>query len=189
MRILIEDYPLAWVCSVDGDEAAHLPLVGVFDAADRLTELIGHFAVSNPLGAAFAASPRATILFSGPSGYISPAYAGRRDWAATWNYANLRIEAEIAVEPALTEQALDLLADKMEAGAEMPWSPAELGGRYDSLRSRIVGFRASVCRLEGRFKLGQDERPDTLRSILANLPDGDLKAWMHRFNRDRLAGG
>jgi transcriptional regulator len=50
----------------------------------------------------------------------------------------------------------------------------------------IVGFRAQVTRVAGKFKLGQDERPETLRSIVARHPDPVLVRWMRRFNEERI---
>ncbi len=184
VRLLIESCPLAWVCA--GGEASLLPLVGVFDSEDRLVELIGHFSRANPLGAALTKVPQATILFTGPAGYVSPSQAGRRDWAPTWNYAQLRIEAEVDVSAEMTAQALDILIEKMEAGRPEPWRAAELGERYEKLLPKIIGFRARPTAVAAKFKLGQDERPETLRAILSNMQDDELAAWMKRFNQQRL---
>ncbi len=186
IRHLVESYPLAWVVPASGGAASQLPLIGIFDAENRMTELIGHFALRNPLGAALAADKRATILFSGPDGYISPQQAGNRQWGPTWNYAQAEISTEISVEPELTEEALRLLIDKVEANSARPWSASELGARYHKMLPLIVGFRAHVKHIRGRFKLGQDEAPETLNTILQNMHNPDLAAWMRRFNPGRV---
>lgn len=187
VRALIEAYPLAWVCAGSGStlDASLLPLVGVYDASGKLTDLIGHMAVGNPLYAALSGDPRATVLFRGPDAYISPEHAGRRDWGPTWNYAQLRIGAKIGFDADFTEHALVTLLGAVESGRAEPWHPAELGERYDPMLARIIGFRAKVTTLSGRFKLGQDETPETLNSILAKVPDDATKAWMRRFNAGR----
>ena len=187
VRALIEAYPLAWVCGgpAGGMDASLLPLVGVFDENGRLTELIGHLMRSNPLHATLSRDPRATILFMGPDSYVSPEHAGRRDWAPTWNYAQLTIDAEIVFDTALTEYSLQVLIDAMEAGREAPWDVAELGPRYYGMLDRIIGFRARVTGLRGKFKLGQDEDAGTLRAILGGLPDAPTVEWMRRFNKGR----
>lgn len=182
---LIDAYPLAWVRAENG-EASLLPLIGVFDAEGQLVELIGHFGLTNPLHAAFSANRSAQILFSGPQGYVSPSDAGRRDWGPTWNYAQVRVDADIAIEPDLTPHALDLLIGRCERGKAMPWAAGELGERYGQLVRHIVGFRARVRSVKPRFKLGQDEDLPTLRAILSNIGDEALAAWMVRFNRQRL---
>ncbi len=186
VRLLIEKYPLAWVIAADGDEASQLPLIGVFDDENRLTELIGHFARSNPLNDAFAKRSTARIQFSGPSGYVSPAQAERSNWAPTWNYAHVRIAAEVSVVPEFTAEAVDILIDWMERDRENPWRASNLEERYERLLPMIVGFRARVIDVNATFKLGQDERPETLHAILKNLQDNDLKEWMRRLNRSRL---
>lgn len=191
VRALIEHYPLAWVCACGGDIASHLPLVGVFDTNNELIELIGHFMRSNPLAGAFAQNPRATIRFSGPNGYISPSQAGRRNWAPTWNYANVQVHAEIDVDPSFTAAAVDLLVDHVEQGMPRPWRAAELGERYELLMPLIAGFRARVTQVRAVFRLGQSEDPPTLNAILSSLPAGELADWMRRLNRGHpgLKGG
>lgn len=187
VRELIAEYPLAWVCARGGaaERASLLPLIGEYDADGVLTHLVGHLSRTNPLCAALQADPVALILFRGPEGYVSPHHAGSREWAPTWNYAQLQIEGETAFEPDITDEALDLLIDAMEAGRPEPWTSAELGDRYAPMRRAIIGFRMRVTKMRGTFKLGQDERPETLRSILARLPDPALVRWMRRFNPER----
>ncbi|MEM6914322.1 MAG: FMN-binding negative transcriptional regulator [Pseudomonadota bacterium] len=185
VQLLIEQYPLAWVCTKGGAEASQLPLIGVFNEAGRLYELIGHCARRNPLVSALTHDPSALILFSGPSGYISPRMTNRRDWGPTWNYANIRISAEITIDPDLTAEAIHMLARKMEHGHDKAWSVYELKERYNQLFPLIVGFRARVKDLQARFKLCQDEQTSDYQPIIANLENGDLRDWMLRFNRWR----
>jgi len=184
VRALIECYPLAWVCASGGDVASHLPLVGVFDGSNALIELVGHFVRSNPLSEAFAQDPRATILFSGPNGYISPSQAGRRNWGPTWNYANVHVQAEIDIDPSFTAEAVDLLVEQSEQGMARPWRASELGERYELLMPLIIGFRARVTQVKAVFRLGQSEDPPTLNAILSNLPGGELADWMRRMNQN-----
>lgn len=183
VRALVEGYPLAWVCGgVDAPEASLLPLVGRFDDRGRLVELIGHLMRSNPLYPALLKGAQATILFKGPDAYVSPEHAGRRDWGPTWNYAQLTVGAEVAFDADFTETSLQLLIDAMEGGRANPWHVGELGPRYRAMLTHIIGFRARVTRLSGRFKLGQDEQRETLDRILGNLPDPETVSWMRRFN-------
>lgn len=187
VRALVEQYPLAWVCggSAGAVEASLLPLVGVFDADGRLVELVGHLMRSNPLLTALEADPRATILFKGPDAYVSPEHAGLKNWGPTWNYAQLKIGAEVRFDAGLTEWSLELLVAAMESGRTEPWDVGELGDRYGAMLGHIIGFRASVTSLSGKFKLGQDEKPETFASIVATLPDATTTAWMRRFNKGR----
>lgn len=188
VRDLIAEFPLAWVCARGGDgaPASLLPLLGDYDADGRLTELVGHLGRRNPLVAALTRDPRAQVLVQGPQGYVSPEHAGRRDWAPTWNYAQLSIEAQVRFTPEETGLAVRRLVEAMETGRARPWTAAELGERYEAMERQIVGFRARVTEVRGRFKLGQDETPETVRAIVAATPDPALARWMARFNTGRL---
>lgn len=184
---LIEEYPLAWVCggAAGAVEASLLPLVGVFDEDGRLVELIGHLMRSNPLYAALSADRRATILFKGPDAYVSPEHAGLLNWGPTWNYAQVKVAADVVFDSDFTEMSLDVLVRAMETGRARPWNIGELGERYTGMLQHIIGFRATVTELSGKFKLGQDEKPEVFASIVHSLPDAGTVEWMRRFNKGR----
>ena len=187
VQALIAEYPLAWVTAHhDSAVASLLPLIGVYDAAGRLTELIGHLARSNRLYKALTDAPDATLLFRGPEGYVSPEQAGLTDWGPTWNYAQLVIRTEIRFDANETAAALDVLIDAMERDRAEPWTVAQMGPRYHGMLGAIIGFRAKVIDVQGRFKLAQDERPDVLQSIIANCPDEAMQRWIRRFNPGRV---
>jgi transcriptional regulator len=188
VRDLIAEYPLAWLCVPGGGtEAASLfPLLGEFSAGGDLTHLFGHMSRRNPLFEQLGRNPEALILFQGPQAYISPTHAGRRDWAPTWNYAQLRIAVRVTFLPEETPLALVGLIDAMEDGFDHPWDVAELGDRYVPMQGAIIAFRAEVTVLNGKFKLGQDEEVATLAKIFETLPDQAVVRWMRRFNAARL---
>lgn len=188
VRDLIAGHPLAWVVSGDAvpPAASPLPLIGAYDEAGRLVALIGHLARRNPLFKALSANPRALILCQGPQGYVSPEHALQPGWAPTWNYAQLTIEAELVFDERETERSLDTLIAPMERGRATPWTSREMGARYTGMLGAIIGFRASVVSVRGTFKLGQDERVETLQTILDRHPNKSLTAWMRRMNAGRL---
>jgi transcriptional regulator len=140
----------------------------------------------NPLMAALEAQPRATILFTGPQAYVSPACVSDPAWAPTWNYAQVRIEAEVGFRPEASGEALARLVAAMEAAAGSGWTIAQMGARYEPMEQAIIAFEAKVLSVHGRFKLGQDERPERLREILDRHPDANLVRWMRRMNAERL---
>lgn len=183
VRALIEGYPLAWVCggAASALEASQLPLVARFGPDGDLIELIGHLARSNPLYRSLMADGRATILFNGPNSYVSPENAGIRDWAPTWNYAQLKVTADIRFDEGFTETSLQILIKAMEAGRSDPWVVSALGPRYRTMLNHIIGFRCLVTDMSGTFKLGQDEGEAAFDAIVATLADDKLTAWMRRF--------
>lgn len=187
---LIAEYPLAWVVSKNdsagscGFGATPLPLLGETDAQGRIVSLLGHFALSNPHVAMLRASPQATILFTGPHGYISPEAVSRPGWAPTWNYAIAQFDVDIQFMPQENDLALESLVTKMEADRREPWTISRMGERYAQMAQRIVAFRGHVRTGRGRFKLGQDETPQTLAEILTEVNDPALLRWMKDFNAD-----
>lgn len=183
VRSLVAQHPLAWVCS--GAEASQLPLIGEYDGSGRLVALIGHLARSNPLSKSLREEAGAMVLFSGPNAYVSPEHAGIRDWAPTWIYANLRIQTKIRVDAALTDYSLDVLIAAMESEQKEPWTREEIAHRYNGMARHIIGFRANVLAIEGRFKFGQDESDPVYRNIVGSLPSPTAVAWMRRFNLHR----
>jgi len=185
VRDLLAEFPLALVSASGEAPASLLPLIGDFDAAGSLVELVGHMSRRNPLVGALRRDARATIQVLGPQGYVSPEDAGRRDWAPTWNYAQLGIEAQVSFTPEETGLAVRRLVETMEAGRGRPWRVGELGDRYAAMERRIIGFRARVTGLRGRFKLAQDEAPETARAIVAATRDPALARWTARFNEGR----
>jgi transcriptional regulator len=181
---LIEAFPLAWVvsCGPDGFGATPLPIMVETNDAGEPRSLIGHFARSNPQVALLEHSPRALFLFQGPHAYISPSWISNRTWAPTWNYAVIRIEADVRFVADGADAVLERLVDKMERGRPGAWSIDEMGARYARLRTGIVAFEAEIRTLRPRFKLGQEETPAVLGEILAHTGDEGLNAWMRRLN-------
>jgi transcriptional regulator len=181
---LIDEYPLAWVVSngPDGFAATPLPCMAATNEAGEPVRLVGHFAKSNPQVALLERNARALFLFQGPHSYVSPSWVSNRRWAPTWNYAVLRIEADVRFLPDDTDVVLGQLVARMEHGRPDAWSVAEMGERYQQLRQHVIAFEAEVRTLRPRYKLGQDERPEVLDEILARTADDALRRWMLRMN-------
>lgn len=182
---LIAEYPLAWVISRDFD-ATLLPLLVECDAGGEPTALLGHYPLHNPQVAMFKADRGALILFTGPQGYVSPTIVTAPGWGPTWNYAALRIVADIEFVPAETDTALRLLIDHLETGSG--WTGDAMGERYDMLSRYVVAFRATIRSVEATFKLGQDERQATFDDIVERHGNHILADWMKR-HRAALCSG
>lgn len=188
VRKLVDEHPLAWVIAPGAPAAAAcpLPMLGDYDTADALVGLVGHMGRGNPLVALLSENPRAQFLFTGPQAYVSPEHARRRNWGPTWNYAAVRVEAEVTLDAALTRASVERLVAASEAGRAQPWTPEALEGRYDAMLRAIIGFTARVTALDATFKLAQDEDDAVLGALVEGHPDPALRAWMKRMNGDRL---
>ena len=183
----IREFPLAWVCPLGGNPmlSTLLPLLPETNAAGQLHTLLGHIPRRNPLLEALTAQPRASVLFCGPQAYVSSACVSDPAWAPTWNFAQVRIDATIRFDVEATDEALWALTRAMEAYEPTGWTPDNMGERYSRISRAVIGFRAQVNQHQARFKLGQDEKPERLREILARHPDAALVRWMRRFNAGR----
>jgi transcriptional regulator len=148
----------------------------------KIASLLGHFALSNPHVAMLRSAPQATVLFMGPQGYISPELVTKPGWAPTWNYAVAQFDVQIELLPEENARALEKLVYWMERDRQVPWTIARMGDRYDLMVKQILAFRAHVRRARGRFKLGQDETPQTRTEVLKKLGNAELVRWMADFN-------
>ena len=82
--------PLAFVVTGAAGHAdtTLLPLRPEQIDAGRIATLTGHYPRANPQVAQLQAEPRASLLFLGPHGYVSPSWFADRTQAPTWNYAS-----------------------------------------------------------------------------------------------------
>ena len=174
---LIDACPLALLVSGEGEGFAvtPLPLLAVRDAGGRVVELIGHFARANPHVAKLEQKPRAQALFLGPNAAIPASWVSKPRWAPTWNYAFVRLDIEVRLDPEDNDAAVRQLVHAVDGDR---WSVDSLGDRYAGLIGRIVAFRAKVLAVDAVFKLGQDEDRESFAEILAALGGHPLAALM-----------
>lgn len=189
---LIQEYPLAWLISGSGDDilATQVPLIAELNPEGVVVRLLGHFARRNPQVAALRDDGRATALFSGPHGYISPSWFRDRTQAPTWNVTTLKMRLRIRVDdrPECADAVLARLVEHMERGRPHAWAIADMATRYEQLRRGIVGFYGEVLTGDAKFKLGQNERIDVLVDQMAGLEANglaDLARWVREHNAHR----
>lgn len=188
---LVRACPLAWLVSIDpaGEVlSSQLPLLPL-PPEDGAMLLLGHMARTNPLVARLGDRPRAAILFQGPNAYVSPSWYANRDSAPTWIYVNATLTVDIALREDMTDRAINLLVHRMEQGRPERWRVAEIAHRYAALRDRVIGFTATVRKVDAKFKLAQDEAPPVVRETLDHLEDDALIRWVMAANADRLGAG
>jgi transcriptional regulator len=154
-----------------------LPLLAQLNAEGGVTEFFGHFGRSNPQIEALQADPRALVIFMGPQAYVPTAWVSPTGWAPTWNYALAYFEVEVRFDAGENDRALAELVETMEQGQ---WTTDRMGARYEPLAQRILAFRARVIRQVGKFKLGQDETPETFEKIVQHLSPSPLAELMRR---------
>lgn len=176
LTALMSQHPLATVITQGpaGMCADHIPLM--FEpVAGTHGRLIGHVARNNPLWQCDPAQ-ELLVVFQGPSAYISPNwYATKAEGGKvvpTWNYAVVHAHARLRALPA-PEEVLDIitrLTDRHEAEQPHPWQVADAPADFTQrLLGNIVGIELSITRLQGKWKVSQNQPEANRLSVAAGL--------------------
>jgi len=168
---LIQAQPFGMLLSVaeGAPMISHIP----FTIARREPVLVlaAHVAEANPHWRTLAGA-RATAVFRGTHGYISPRwYTNPKRDVPTWNYEVVHCSGTVSIAPESEKIAvLKQLVDAMETGMLQPWSVDELDAQYrEALQGGIVAVYLEVDQLEAKFKLGQNRAPADLQGAAAGL--------------------
>ena len=156
-----------------GLEASQIPMV-VDAAAAPLGILNGHMARANPLWK--RAKGDALAVFLGPHAYISPSWypskAETGKVVPTWNYLAVHATGTIEFfdEPARLRGHVEQLTRANEAGREPPWAVGDAPDAYIAqLLRAIVGFRFTITRLEGQWKMSQNKSATEQDGVIRGL--------------------
>jgi len=170
--------------------ASHLPLHLRRSSGGTVEEpavLVGHMAKQNPQWRS-AAGRQALVVFSGPHCYVSPTWYAEPNTVPTWNY--IAVHAYGRVE--LTEDPTELrriLSDSValyESGMPKPWEFDPTSELSEALVKQIVGFRITVERWEGKWKLNQNQslvRRKRVVAVLAARSDAASQAVAAEMQR------
>jgi transcriptional regulator len=175
---LVDDHPWALLVSNsdEGPLVTNLPLL-----LDRSRGgngvLVGHLARANDHARALQATASAPTMavFHGPSSYVTPSWYPGRDMPGTFYYmaahcyGRVRLQSETELE-----QSLEILNRRMEAQVEDGWNMDEIP--YSEIMRRlpaIMGFELEIDRIEGKFKLGQDEPRAAAMAVAERLAASD----------------
>jgi transcriptional regulator len=195
MYRLIEDHPWALLVN-NGDEgpyATNLPLLLDRSRGEHGT-LVGHIARTNEHARALEAATTPTLaVFEGPYSYVTPAWYPDRDMPSTYYYTAVHCYGRVHLQTDVElERWLAVLTGRMEAQVDNGWKMSEVPHSEITRRLPfILGFELPVERIEGKFKLGQDEpRRDALAVSVhlarATDPSHRALAEMTRlYNEDR----
>lgn len=165
LRELMEAHSLAALVtfSEQGLIANHLPLMYDPEPAPCGT-LRGHLSRANEQWRTFRQDLDGLAIFQGPQAYVSPnSYPTKQETGRvvpTWNYAVVHAYGPLKVfhEPERLREFLDGLTTKHEADQPAPWAPADAPPEYvEGLLKAIVGIEMTITRLEGKWKVSQNQ--------------------------------
>ena len=178
---LIKDNPLATVIS-NGGKNLEISLTPVSINNDH-SILEGHFAKKNDILNLFAKHKRATFLFQGPNGYISPSLFISSPHLPTWNYSMVEIQADVTLINDKME--VMVLLNKLTKKFDRNFSHFQRSQDYldliDAAAKEVVGFKAKIIDMKAKFKLSQNKQQSDINVLITALrQSGDA-------DRDTLA--
>jgi transcriptional regulator len=132
--------------------------------------LVGHMARANPQWWE-AGSQTVLTIFSGPHAYISPTWYEAEQVVPTWNYTAVHaygrvqiIEDEIALLK-IVQETVRLY----ERAMPRPWSFDGSGTFAERMLGQIVGFRIEIDKIEGKWKLNQNQSIERREKVVRAL--------------------
>jgi transcriptional regulator len=151
-----------------GLTASHLPLLLDADAGPH-GQLLGHMARANTQWRVVRGEVMA--VFPGPHAYVSPSWYQEAGTVPTWNYVAVHAYGTFHV----VEDHDDLLGilrrsiGTYEGARSEPWVFDESAAHVETMLKAIVGFRIEVTRLEGKWKLSQNQTEERRRRVMRAL--------------------
>lgn len=150
--------------TADGIIASHIPLLLDPEPTPYGT-LLGHLARPNPQTR--GVSGEALAIFLGPDSYVTPSwYATKRATGKvvpTWNYVAIHAYGplEFIDDPKHAREHVTNLSNRFERNRAVPWAVSDAPEDFiASLVRGIIGFRLTITRLEGKWKMGQNRPPE-----------------------------
>lgn len=182
---LIDAHPLgAWVTLGAGALAAnHIPFI-LDRSRGEFGTLRGHVSRANSVWRELPGEIDSLVIFQGPQAYITPSWYPSKQLdgrvVPTWDYVVVHAHGRPrAIEdPQWIAQLLIDLTDHNEAKQALPWQVADAPADFIAKLARaVVGIEIPLSRLEGRWKLSQDEAmPDRIGSAAGLAAMGDTSS-------------
>jgi len=176
MHALMRTHPLAALVTLSpsGLEGNHIPMQLSVDGGPQGL-LRGHVARANPLLRDLQLLD-ALVIFQGPQAYVSPGWyptkAQTGKAVPTWNYMVVHAHGPLRLveDQDWLRQQLEALTATHEAGHAQPWSMQEAPADYiDTLMKAIVGIEIPITRLEGKWKLSQNQPQTNREGVIAGM--------------------
>jgi transcriptional regulator len=149
--------------------ASHLPFL-LDRTAGPHGALVGHMARANPQWRE-ADGQTVLAIFSGPHAYISPTWYEAEQVVPTWNYTAVHAYGRVQIiedESALLEIVQETVR-LYERTMPRPWSFDGSGTFAEQMLTQIVGFRIEIDKIEGKWKLSQNQPVERRKKVIRAL--------------------
>lgn len=192
----MREHPLATLVTFGpaGLEANHIPLLLEAGEDGSLGRLSGHVSRANPMWKNVDTTVEALAVFAGPDAYVSPSwYATRRETGQavpTWNYvvAHAYGALRLIEDRDWLARHVEALTRAHEGGRAEAWSLDEAPPEYAArLMAGIVGIEIPISRIEGKWKVSQNQPAANRAGVVQGLEaaGGDAAMAVARLVRER----
>jgi transcriptional regulator len=195
LQDFMEEFNFATVITQQNGEltASHIPFI-----LDRNLEPYGalraHIAIRNPQLKDFQSGSQALVIFQGPHTYISPSWYVNPENVPTWNYTVVHAYGvpKIGNKAAMIALLKDL-THKHESSSERPWDFDPKAPWVEKMLTEIVAFEMKIEKLEGKFKLNQNRKPEDREGVIETLSRSEdpaqrgVASWMTERRSDDLS--
>ncbi len=209
LQQLIARYPLATLCVSDatGLAADHIPMLLRPGSSTTTSEqpdanadwgyLVGHIARANPLAMKAATGIPCLAIFQAVQGYVSPNHYATKSIhgkvVPTWNYQVVHCHGRLTTisDRDWIEALVRDLTHYHEQSQATPWLVGDAPRDYlDQMLQAIVGVELQIERVEGKFKMSQNQPAENIASLMQSLSHGtiqeqDLAQSIQEFNKAR----
>ena len=181
---LMREHPLATLVNLGpaGLDANHIPLQLIAETGTPGV-LRGHVARANPLAAELADGATVLAIFHGPQCYITPSwYPSKHEHGRvvpTWNYVVVHAHgmARSIDDATWVRTLVEALTVTQEAQRDQPWAVADAPADYiERLSQAIVGIELRIERLEGKWKVSQNQPALNQVGVAQGLRDREAYA-------------
>lgn len=176
----VEEHPWALLVNngADGPFATNLPLLLDRTRGPRGT-LVGHIARANQHVHVLTNADAPTLaVFSGPYSFVSGSWYPNRDMPSTYYYTSIHCYGRVRTQT--TEQLekwIEILTNRMESAYPNGWNFGDVPHSDITRRlPSILGFEIEIDRIEGKYKLGQDEPKKDAMAVCRHLEKSSERA-------------
>ncbi|MEQ1543645.1 FMN-binding negative transcriptional regulator [Methyloglobulus sp.] len=176
---LIRSRPLATLVTLSstGINSNHIPLHLSAQPAPFGT-LQGHVARANPILNDLNSESEVLAIFHGPDAYISPSWYATKQEAGkvvpTWNYTVVHAYGSLRIidDAAWVRHQLEALTNHNEAAFPEPWAVSDAPHDFtEKLIEAIVGVEIVITRLDGKWKVSQNQPDKNQASVIQGLSE------------------
>lgn len=173
IREFMETYPFAFLTGsfLSGDQVAtQIPVL--VEERDGEWYVQGHFMRNTDHHKAFVENPKALLVFTGPSAYVSASWYSHPHIGSTYNYMSIHVKGELQfMQPDKLIEFMRKFTLKFEKGNNQ--SPTYYDNLPEAFLNKMMpaieGFEIKISSLQNVFKLSQNRDLASYQNIISKL--------------------